>query len=114
MPAKKYRVKLTAPERDYLEGLISKGKIAARKANHARILLHADEDNEAGYFKDEDIAAEMVQVGGLRDGRTGSQAFCRGRAGVGAQSDATQPASTQEAGWQNGGVSGGDRLFGGA
>lgn len=62
MPGKIYRVKLTGGEREYLEGLISRGTVAARKANHARILLHADEGNDAGYFKDEDIA-EALHVG---------------------------------------------------
>ena len=62
MPGKKYRVNLTDEERDYLEGLISRGTLAARKANHARILLHADEGNDEGYFKDQDIA-EIVHFG---------------------------------------------------
>jgi len=62
MPGKKYRVKLTNEEREYLEELISRGTVAARKANHARILLHADENNDAGYFKDEDIA-EVLHIG---------------------------------------------------
>lgn len=62
MPAKKYRVKLSDEERDYLEGLISRGTTAARKATHARILLHADEGSDAGYFRDKDIA-EVLQVG---------------------------------------------------
>jgi transposase len=62
MPAKIYRVKLTEQEREHLEGLISSGKTAARKTSHARILLHADEGCEAGYFKDEDIA-EVLHVG---------------------------------------------------
>ncbi len=62
MPAKKYRVKLTDQEREDLEGLISSGRVAARKISHARILLHADEGCEAGYFKDEDIA-DVLQVG---------------------------------------------------
>jgi transposase len=62
MPGKIYRVKLTDEERAYLEGLISHGTVAARKANHARILLHADESTDAGYFKDGDIA-EVLHVG---------------------------------------------------
>ncbi len=62
MPAKKYRVNLTHEERHYLEGLISTGKVAARKASHARILLHANEGGDEGYFKDEDIA-EVLNVG---------------------------------------------------
>lgn len=43
MPAKRYKVTLTDAERQELRELISKGKAAARKLNHARILLHADE-----------------------------------------------------------------------
>jgi hypothetical protein len=62
MPGKKYRVNLTDEEREHLEGLISRGTLAARKASHARILLHADEGADAGYFKDEDIA-EVLHVG---------------------------------------------------
>jgi transposase len=38
----KYRVDLTGEERDTLEGLFTKGKGAARKLAHARILLLAD------------------------------------------------------------------------
>jgi transposase len=40
---KKYRVTLTEEERKNLEQLISRGKGAARKLLHARILLKADE-----------------------------------------------------------------------
>ena len=40
---KKYRVNLTEEERQSLEQLISRGKGAARKLLHARILLKADE-----------------------------------------------------------------------
>jgi DNA-binding transcriptional LysR family regulator len=38
----KYRVNLTDEERDTLKGLLSKGKAAARKIAHARVLLLAD------------------------------------------------------------------------
>ena len=40
---KKYKVTLTEEERKTLESLISRGKGAARKLLHARILLKADE-----------------------------------------------------------------------
>ena len=45
----KYRVTLTDEERDALEGLLSKGRVAARKRAHARILLlaHAGDDDES-------------------------------------------------------------------
>jgi hypothetical protein len=39
---KKYKVTLTADEREYLHGLIATGKAAAKKLIHARILLKAD------------------------------------------------------------------------
>lgn len=57
----KYRVTLTAEERLGLEQLVGKGKAAARKLAHARVLLLADEgDNRAGR-PDEQIA-EALQV----------------------------------------------------
>jgi Homeodomain-like domain len=39
----KYRVNLTEEEREELEGLLGKGKAAARKLAHARVLLLADD-----------------------------------------------------------------------
>ena len=39
----KYKVTLTQDERDELQSMVKKGKAAARKINHARILLLADE-----------------------------------------------------------------------
>ena len=43
MPEKKYIVTLTAEEREQLHELVSKGKAAAYKQRHARVLLKADE-----------------------------------------------------------------------
>jgi hypothetical protein len=42
MPAKRYIVSLTPEEHQTLEELTKKGKAAAAKINHARILLKAD------------------------------------------------------------------------
>jgi len=42
VPKKLYVVELTEQERDYLKGLVSKGKVAAYKRRHAQILLKAD------------------------------------------------------------------------
>lgn len=39
----KYRVNLTEEEREQLQGLLGKGKAAARKLAHARLLLLADD-----------------------------------------------------------------------
>ncbi len=39
---KRYVVRLTSPEREQLEGIVSKGKANARKIVHAQILLKVD------------------------------------------------------------------------
>lgn len=52
MPAKKYIVSLTDNERQILLSLTQKGKAAARKINHARILLKADINQENGGWND--------------------------------------------------------------
>ena len=44
---KKYPVILTETERDNLKGLIAAGRAPARKLTHARILLKADEGEDA-------------------------------------------------------------------
>ena len=44
---KKYRVELTAEEQEELRALVSKGRTAAYRQTHARILLLSDE-NQAG------------------------------------------------------------------
>ena len=59
MAVKKYRVKLTEEERDYLKQLISKGKASACKRTHAQILLHADEDASVGSLTDVEIAKAL-------------------------------------------------------
>ena len=43
MPAKKYRIELTTEEQQELKALVSKGRTAAYKQTHARILLLSDE-----------------------------------------------------------------------
>src|SRR5438067_13231112 len=50
----KYRVSLADEERAFLGSLVSKGKAAARRIAHARILLLADKGEE-----DEDIAQAL-------------------------------------------------------
>jgi Homeodomain-like domain len=54
----KYRVTLTTEERADLEQLVSRGKVAARKLAHARILLLAD-DSQADERPDEQIVAAL-------------------------------------------------------
>ncbi len=53
----KYRVTLTAEERAELEQLVSRGKAAARKLTHARILLLADDSLGEERSDDEIVTA---------------------------------------------------------
>lgn len=62
MPKKRYVVTLTADERSYLQGLLSKGKAAAHKRRHARILLKADESEAGAGWTDERIA-QALEIG---------------------------------------------------
>ena len=54
----KYRITLTPEERGDLEQLVSRGKAAARKLTHARILLLAD-DSLGAEHSDEQIVAAL-------------------------------------------------------
>ena len=68
MPAKRYRVRLSAEEQQELKGLVSRGRAAAYKQTHARILLLSDESQECGAMKDEEIA-RALRVGNPTVGR---------------------------------------------
>ena len=59
MPARKYRVRLSAEEQQELKGLVSRGRAAAYKQTHARILLLSDESQECGAMKDEEISRAL-------------------------------------------------------
>ena len=59
--AKRYRVTLTAEEREALGGMISRGKADARKLAHARVLLQADASDGGPDWTDTRIA-EAVRV----------------------------------------------------
>jgi transposase len=61
MPAKRYKVTLEPDERRELEKLISRGKGAARRLAHARILLQAD-CGAGGLGKIDEEIAEAVGV----------------------------------------------------
>jgi transposase len=54
-----YKVTLTDEERDLLQSMLSTGKAAARKLNHARLLLFADEVADGGRRTDQEIAATL-------------------------------------------------------
>ena len=57
--SKKYRIQLTAAERQELETLIAAGKAAVTKRQRAQILLASDENHPAGALPDTDIARAL-------------------------------------------------------
>ena len=60
MPAKKYRgIELTTEEQQELKALVSKGRAAAYKQTHARILLLSDEARKDGGLTDEEVARSL-------------------------------------------------------
>ena len=59
---KKYRVKLSAEERQELKAMVMRGRAAAYRQTHARILLLSDEEQGDGGLKDEDIV-RVLQIG---------------------------------------------------
>ena len=94
---KKYHVGLTGEEQEELKALVSKGRAAAYKQTHARILLLSDENQAEGGMRDEEIA-RALKVGN-RHGGAGAPPVRGGggRCGPGTQG-ATAPPS-EEAGW---------------
>ena len=72
-----HRLKLTEAERAELEQLLSRGKAAARRLTHARILLKADEGLSGPQWTDDQIAealdvnrstVERVRIRGVEEG----------------------------------------------
>ena len=58
VPAKKYRIELTTEEQQELKAL-AKGRAAAYKQTHARILLLSDEARKDGGLTDEEVARSL-------------------------------------------------------
>ena len=56
---KKYLVGLTEEEQGELKVLVAKGRAAAYKQNHARILLLSDENQADGPMRDQEIARAL-------------------------------------------------------
>ena len=56
---KRYRVRLGEEEQEELMALVSKGRAAAYKQTHARILLLSDENQAGGGMKDEEIVRAL-------------------------------------------------------
>ena len=62
MMVKRYRVRLAEEEQQGLRSLVSRGRAAAYRQAHARILLLCDENQPDGAMKDEEIA-QALKVG---------------------------------------------------
>ena len=56
MPAKKYVVELSLEEREALDALVNKGKVAAYQRKHAQILLKADQGKQGPGWPDHRIS----------------------------------------------------------
>ena len=56
---KKYRVQLAEEEQEELKALVRKGRAAAYRQTHARILLLSDENQAEGSMKDQEIARSL-------------------------------------------------------
>ena len=56
---KKYRVRLEGEEQEELKALVSRGRAAAYKQTHARILLLSDENQAEGSMLDQEIARAL-------------------------------------------------------
>ncbi len=59
MPIKKYRIRLTTGEQQELKGVASRGRTAAYKQTHARILLMSDESRPDGGMTDAAITVAL-------------------------------------------------------
>ncbi len=56
---KKYRIRLTTDEQRELKALVSRGRSAAYKRTHARILLTSDESRRDGGMTDAGISSAL-------------------------------------------------------
>ena len=56
---KKYRVRLAGVEQEELKALVSRGRAAAYKQTHARILLLSDENQAEGPMLDQEISRAL-------------------------------------------------------
>ena len=59
MSTKKYRIRLTTDEQHELKALVSRGRTAAYKQTHARILLMSDESRPDGGMTDAEISRSL-------------------------------------------------------
>ena len=92
MPAKRYRVRLTAEERKELDGQVNTGTGSARRLRRARILLMADEAQAGGGWCDAEIAKAL--------GAHSNEAVCHSRDRSRPHPHATETETTTRIGWR--------------
>ena len=95
MSTKKYRIRLTTDEQQELNALVSRGRAAAYKQTHARILLMSDESRSDGGMKDADITSAL---GVGQSTRANTQALCGGGGRVCAESQKATASASKETG----------------
>ena len=95
MSTKKYRIRLTTDEQQELNALVSRGRAAAYKQTHARILLMSDESRSDGGMKDDDHQRARC---GTVNGRANTQALCGGGGRVCAESQKATASASKETG----------------
>ena len=98
---KRYRVRLSEEEQQGLRSLVSKGRAAAYKQTHARILLLCDENQADGAMKDEEIA--RASEAGYSHGGAGAPPWRGGGPGSGPGAQATTQPASEETGRCRGG-----------
>ena len=96
MSTKKYRIRLTTDEQQELNALVSRGRAAAYKQTHARILLMSDESRSDGGMKDADITSALGV--GQSTVRANTQALCGGGGRVCAESQKATASASKETG----------------
>ena len=94
---KKYRVSLTVEEAEELKGLVSRGRSAAYRQRHARILLLSNENQSGGAMQDREIA-RVLQVGTATVERVRRRCVEEG-VQRGSGPEGAGPSSSEEAGW---------------
>ncbi len=102
---KKYIVTLTEAERQMLQAMLSRGKAAARKLMHARILLKADASPGGPGWSD-DAIAEGLEVGRATVERV-RRGVCGRRSGGGVGASQAPPPIRAGVGWRRRSASGG-------
>ena len=95
---KKYRIRLTEDEQKELKSLVSRGRSAAYRQTHARILLMSDESRPDGGMSDAAISGALVR--GCVNGGAYPPTLCGGRSRVGSEPQRATTPTSEGTGWR--------------